>query len=100
MFVLSSERILLHSPDNSFLELVFTILFCYKIGRLQFKRFYFGIPSLYSFYKEMAEYRSPIVVHVNHMHVFVFTIIILPTESVQFEQAYELSCVFIAILDS
>lgn len=48
----------------------------------------------------MAEYRSPIVVHVNHMHVFVFTIIILPTESVQFEQAYELSCVFIAILDS
>lgn len=66
------------------------------MGRLGFKWFYFGILSLYRFYKEMAEYKSPIV-HVNHMHIFVFTVII---QLKSLEQAYELSCVFIAILDS
>lgn len=78
---MSSERILLHSPVNSFIELFFTILFYYEIGRLEFKWFYFGILSLYRFYKEMAEYKSPIVVHANHMHIFVFTVTILAKES-------------------
>lgn len=83
MFVLNSERILLAIPVNSFLELFFTILSYCEIGSLEFKWFYFGILNLYRFYKEMAEYRSPIVVHVNRMHAFVFTAIILAEESVQ-----------------
>lgn len=80
---MSSGKILLHSSVDSFLELFFTILFYYEFGRLELKWFYFVIPSLYRFYKEMAEYRSPISVHVNHMHVFVLRGIILAKESVQ-----------------